>query len=119
MAGTAKRAPDYHVVLHALEVLRLMDRCLESGHDVDCDELHTVLGFLKDCAECQEVRALLIELVDAGPSDRVRELTRSHLSTHSNVIFDRSRFVQRSVPAPDFNRQLYRLESKYIDPHCI
>jgi hypothetical protein len=121
MATSARLAPDHQVILHALEVLRLMGGQLESQHAVDRGELRLVLGFLKNTARCEKARALLMQLIETTESGEtyLGEITRLYTKEYADVLFDKSRFLLESPPTAEFNRLLYKLESKYIDPHCI
>src|SRR5688572_23893690 len=53
METTAPLARDHQIILHALEVLRLMSERMESDHVVDQRDVGFVLGFFRDVAhEC-------------------------------------------------------------------
>jgi hypothetical protein len=122
MAMSARLAPDHQIIPHALEVLRLMHTCMEAEQSVDYNELRAVLSFLKEAAECDKVRSFLKELTESPEWTSgaiLGDLTQLYLDRHGDMFFDRTRFRLKQAPSIEFSRLLFRLEAKYIDPHCV
>lgn len=126
MQATARIARDHHLILEALEVLRLIGDRMERDHHVDEDDVQALFGFLHDVAHpcvnpsCfDQVETLFNQLTQAH-SDSVREEFVSLSLRYTNALVP---VLVKSVLTDELARQhssrLHQLESKYTSPHCI
>jgi hemerythrin-like domain-containing protein len=88
MASTAPLARDHHIILRALEVLRLMSDRLAADHRVDGPDLEFLLGFFRNvaqhCLENTEKSLLRPALARAAPGPDASRLDIA-LTNHDQV----------------------------------
>lgn len=126
MQTTTRLARDRHLILHALEVLRLIGDCMERKHDVDNGDVELVFGFMRDVAH---------PCVAADQQAQIEVLFNQMTLAHTNAACDQfvsssqlyirmlAPGITQSVLTDELARQhssrLHQLEVKYTSPHCI
>lgn len=126
METATRVARDRHLILHGLEVLRLIGDCMERKHDVDAADMDLVLTFMRQVAHpsvadshLPRIEILFNEMIHAhknGDCETFLSLAQSYTAL---LVPGVTQPVLTDELARQHSLKLHQLEVKYTSPHCI
>ena len=105
MSATVALVRDHQIILSGLEVLRLMGERMEVRQDVDREDIHVVLGFMRDVAHrCVDNTEGLIGPILASNAGASRQVLETTLDNHRQVrtLFEQLTQAVESDAAGEF-----------------